>query len=300
MLDLGKTTVKEAFRNSRAIGAFSIYNLEGAQAVCRAAESESMPTILQAGSSAFRYGGRDQLAALALAAAESSGTRVGVHLDHSRDLSEIRKCLEFGYTSVMVDGSHLPFEDNVILTRKAAREARNAGAWIEAELGGLTGNEDRSSEAQVSSMTDPEQAARFVDETGVDALAVAIGNVHGFTPQEPSLDLERLAKIRDLVSIPLVLHGASGLAEGQIEDAIALGVAKINVNAELRRAFIGGVRDSINCLPTDDDSISSLLAPVTERMQWIASEKIRLFCRVDEVAKGALAGMESKHRGGAS
>ncbi len=299
MLDFGKTTLEEAFRNGRALGAFSIYNLEGAQAVCRAAESQGMPAIIQAGSSAFRYGGREQLAALALAAGEASEARVGVHLDHSRDLAEIRKCLEFGYTSVMVDGSDLPFEDNVTLTHKAVREARNADAWVEAELGGLSGDEDRSSKAQAGMMTDPEAAARFVEQTGVDALAVSIGNVHGFTPNKVKLDLERLARIRESVSIPLVLHGASGLLEDQIEGVIGLGVAKINVNAELRWAFIDGVRDSVNCLLPDDDSIDSLLASATERMHRVAAQKIYLFSRADESAEGALAPIKSKNRGGA-
>lgn len=299
MLDFGKATLQATFQDGRAVGAFSIYNLEGAQAVCNAADSEGIHTILQAGSSAFKYGGRDQLAALALAAAEASDARVGVHLDHSQDLFEIRKCLEFGYTSVMVDGSNLPFEDNVSLTRKAAREARSAGAWIEAELGGISGDEDRSSEAQVVGMTDPEQAARFVEETEVDALAVAIGNVHGFTPEEPKLDLERLAKIAELVPIPLVLHGASGLPQHQIEEAIALGVAKINVNAELRRAFIGGIKDSLNSLPTDD-SISSLLAPATERMHWVASEKLRLFAGIERLDKTSCKQMDFQSQGGAS
>lgn len=298
MLDLGKTTLEKAFRKGRATEAFLVYNLEGARAVCRAVESEDALVILQAGSSAFRYGGRHPLAALAL---EASDARVGVHLDHSRDLAEIRECLEFGYTSVMVDGSDLLFGENVALTREAVREAHGAGAWIEAELGGLGGGEDRSGQAHAGEMTDPEFAARFVEETGVDALAVAIGNVHGFTPHEVRLDLERLAKIRELVAIPLVLHGASGLPEDQIEEAIALGVAKINVNAELRQAFIVGVKDSADRLAPDDDSIASLLSPAMERMQWAVGEKIRLFSRINKTEEEvAHAPTDSENGRGAS
>lgn len=288
MLDSGKATLQEAFRGGRAVAAFSVYNLEGAKAVCQAAEIEGAPVMLQAGSSAFRYAGSDELASLALAVAKTSATRVGVHLDHSRDLNEIKKCLDFGYTSVMVDGSNLSFEDNVTLTREAARAARRAGAWIEAELGGLGGDEDRSGQGGTGEITDPESAARFVEETGVDALAVAVGNVHGFTQHKVELDLEQLAKIRKLVSIPLVLHGASGLPEHQLEDAIALGVAKINVNTELRRAFIAGVTDSVNCLEQDDDSITSLLAPAIERMRLVAQNKIRLLSRFEKVQKEVL------------
>lgn len=286
MLNLGKTTLEEALREGRALGAFSVYNLEGVRAVCRAAEAEGTPVILQAGSSAFRYGGRRLLAALALAAAEASDVRVGVHLDYSRDLAEIRECLEFGYTSVMVDGSDLP---------------HGAGAWIEAELGGLGGDEDRSGQGHAGEMTDPEFAARFVEETGVDALAVAIGNMHGFTLHAVRLDLERLAEIRELVPIPLVLHGASGLPEDQIEGVIALGVAKINVNAELRRAFIAGVKDSADRLAPDDDSIASLLSPAMERMQWAVREKIRLFSRINKTEEEvAHAPTDSENGRGAS
>jgi ketose-bisphosphate aldolase len=289
MLQLGKDALEGAFREGRAVGAFSVYNLEGALAVCRAAEDEGTPVILQAGSSAFRYAGRRPLAALAVAAAEESSAEVGVHLDHSRGLGEIRECLELGYTSVMVDGSRLTFEDNVALTKKAAEAAHGSGAWIEAELGGLSGDEDRSGAGQAGEpMTDPEDAARFVEETGVDALAVAIGNVHGFVPYEVELDLGRLAEIRERVPVPLVLHGASSLPDDQVEGAIALGVAKINVNAELRRAFIGGAKEAADALPPDDDGIAALLSPATERMRAAGREKVRFFSRVHEARPASL------------
>jgi len=278
MLARGKGTLERAYREGQAVGAFSVYNLEGAQAVCCAAEAEGKPAIIQAGSSAFKYAGRRPLAALALAAAEESGAEVGVHLDHSRDLFEIRDCLKFGYTSVMVDGSKLPFEQNVRFTREAANIAHEAGAWIEAELGGLSGDEDRSGGgAAGEERTDPEAAGRFVEETGVDALAVAIGNVHGFVPYEVNLDLELLRVIRGRVPVPLVLHGASGLPDEQVEGAIALGVAKINVNAELRQAFIGGLRGALASLSPEDDGLASVLSPATERMQEAVARKIRFF-----------------------
>lgn len=280
MLARGTELLEDAHEEGRAIGAFSVYNLEGAQAVCRAAEEEGAPVIMQAGSSAFGYAGRGPLMALAVAAAESSEAQVGVHLDHSRDLEEVRRCLEHGYTSVMIDGSSLSFDENVNLTKQAAKEAHDAGAWIEAELGGLGGNEDRSGSGETTmDMTDPQDAARFVEATGVDALAVALGNVHGFVPYEVKLDLDRLAAIRELVAVPLVLHGASGLPEDQVRDAIALGVAKINVNAELRRAFREGVAESVESVLAEDDGIATLLAPATERMKGVVREKIRSFSR---------------------
>lgn len=285
MLQRGKDALEGAFRGGWAIGAFSVYNLEGALAVCRAAEEEGESVILQAGSSAFGYAGRRPLAALALAAAESSDAHVGVHLDHSRDLGEIRECLDLGYTSVMVDGSRLPLEENAAFTKEAVEIAHGVGAWVEAELGGLSGDEDRSGSGQAGEpMTDPEDAARFVQETGADALAVAIGNVHGFVPYEVGLDLGRLAEIREGVPVPLVLHGASGLPEDQILGAMALGVAKINVNAELRRAFIEGAREATDVL-SDDDGIAALLSPATERMQAAVREKVRFFCRAGQTGR---------------
>lgn len=192
---------------------------------------------------------------LALDAARSSPARLGVHLDHSRDLDEITACLEAGYTSVMIDGSHLPFAENIALTREAVRRARDHGAWVEAELGALAGDEDVSTNATAAGapMTDPAQAAEFVAETGVDALAVAVGNVHGFTAHPVRLDLTRLSAIREAVPVPLVLHGASGLPEDQLLGALKRGVAKINVNAELRRAYLRAVQDELpTALPGSD------------------------------------------------
>jgi ketose-bisphosphate aldolase len=283
MLARGKGALESACRGGHAVGAFSVYNLEGAQAVCRASEAGGTPAIIQAGSSAFKYAGRKPLAALALAAAEESGAEVGVHLDHSRDLFEIRECLKLGYTSVMVDGSKLPFEQNVRFTREAASIAHEAGAWIEAELGGLSGDEDRSGSGGAGDdRTDPRAAGRFVEQTGVDALAVAIGNVHGFVPYDVNLDLELLRAIRERVPIPLVLHGASGLPDEQVQGAIALGVAKINVNAELRRAFIGGLKESVGTLSSQEDGLAAVLSPATGRMQEAAARKLRFFSRAAE------------------
>lgn len=270
--------LRKAGEGGYAVGAFSVYNLEGAVAVCRAAEAEGKPAIVQAGSSAFRYAGRRPLAALALAAAGESGAEVGVHLDHSRDLREVEECLGLGYTSVMFDGSRLPFSENVARTREAAEVAHGAGAWIEGELGGLSGDEDRSgSGGGASETTDPAVAERFVEETGVDALAVAIGNVHGFVPYQGSLDLGLLDEIRGRVPVPLVLHGASGLPDGRVRGAISLGVAKVNVNAELRRAFAEGVREAASALPPDEDAVAALLSPATEKMEGAVREKMRLF-----------------------
>ncbi|MEU1254137.1 class II fructose-bisphosphate aldolase [Streptomyces chartreusis] len=252
----GLTALNTAYDDGRALPGFVAYNLETVQGIVAAAEAApAHPVLIQAGAGPFRHAGRDPLMRLALDAARSSPARLGVHLDHSRDLDEITACLEAGYTSVMIDGSHLPFAENIALTREAVRRARDHGAWVEAELGALAGDEDVSTNATAAGapMTDPAQAAEFVAETGVDALAVAVGNVHGFTAHPVRLDLTRLSAIREAVPVPLVLHGASGLPEDQLLGALKRGVAKINVNAELRRAYLRAVQDELpTALPGSD------------------------------------------------
>ncbi|MFF1735982.1 ketose-bisphosphate aldolase [Streptomyces sp. NPDC058247] len=262
MLLRGTGALRAAAEAGTAIPGFVAYNLETVQAVVAAAETAGTPVLLQAGSSAFKHAGRDALMSLALGAARRSTADLGVHLDHSRDLAEITACLEAGYTSVMIDGSHLPYEENVALTREAARHAHDAGAWIEAELGALAGDEDVSTGAAAAagSMTDPAQAAEFAEATGVDALAVAVGNVHGFTATPVRLDLDRLAEIHKSVPVPLVLHGASGLPDEQLLGALERGVAKVNVNAELRRAYLRAVADALPTALPGSDTVATWAA----------------------------------------
>ncbi|MFJ7049319.1 ketose-bisphosphate aldolase [Streptomyces sp. JV178] len=255
MLMHGTDALKEAAATGHALPGFVAYNLETVQGITAAAEAAGRPVVIQAGSSPFKHAGRETLIRLALDAAARSTAPLGVHLDHSRDLDEITACLEAGYTSVMVDGSHLPFTENIALTREAVRRARDHGAWVEAELGALPGDEDVSTDAvaHTAAMTDPRQAAEFVAATGVDALAVAVGNVHGFTRHPVRLDLARLAAIHEAVTVPLVLHGASGLPVEELHGALARGVAKVNVNAELRRAYLEATRMALpSALPGSD------------------------------------------------
>jgi len=265
----------DACRGGYALAAISVYNLEGAQAVAAAAEREKAAVILQAGSSAFRFAGQQPLASVAVAVADSSPARIGVHLDHSRDLAEVQRCLQTGYTSVMIDGSHLPLEDNVDITRQVVRAGHAAGAWVEGELGAVAGDEDRSTETGAASMTDPDEAARFVEATGVDALAVSVGNVHGIPARPVRLDLDRLAAISQKINVPLVLHGASGLPDEEIRQAIALGVAKVNVNTEIRRAYLAALRHCLNTSATDElpHYLAAARAAATESIQ----DKIRTF-----------------------
>jgi tagatose 1,6-diphosphate aldolase GatY/KbaY len=257
VLARGTDILAKAVAEHSAVPAFATYNLEMVQAVVAAAEQTGQPVIILAGSSHFNHAGRSALISIALQAARNSTATIGVHLDHCRDLAEIEQCVRAGYSSVMVDGSHLPFEDNVELTRAAAALAHPAGAWVEAELGAVPGDEDVSMDAApAQAMTDPLEAADFVERTGVDALAVAVGNVHGLTTTPVSLDLERLAAIRDAVMVPLVLHGASGLPDEQLSGAIRCGVAKININTELRQAYLVAVVSVLPSVLATHDSVA--------------------------------------------
>jgi ketose-bisphosphate aldolase len=281
MLVRGSAPLQAAHAERRAIAAFSVYNLEQVQAVCRAATGERTHAIIQAGSSAFAYAGRAPLAALAVAAAHECDAQLGVHLDHSHDLEEIQACLEAGYSSVMIDGSGLAFDQNVALTSRVVELAHSFGAWVEAELGAVAGDEDRSAEVLASEMTSPSLAEAFVEVTAVDALAVAVGNVHGIPAKSVSLDLERLAAIRERTNLPLVLHGASGLPDDQVRAAIGLGVAKVNVNTELRRAYRAAAIELASD-PPGGDGLSDLLAPVIDAVEAVARHKLRTFAMLDD------------------
>jgi ketose-bisphosphate aldolase len=269
-------TLRQARADGRAVIGFSIYNLEQGIGVVRAAEVVGVPVIVQAGSSAFRYAGREPLAALAAALTRNARVPVGVHLDHATEIAEIDACLALGYSSVMFDGSALSLDENIRLTREVVARAHRVGAWVEAELAGIAGDEDESATADALETTDPDVAASFVAATGVDALAVAIGNVHGIAATPVTLDLPLLEQIADRVSVPLVLHGASGLAPTEVSAAIARGVAKLNVNTELRRALRDAVLD-LAADPPAGDGIAGLLGPAIAATQAVAEEKLRAF-----------------------
>jgi ketose-bisphosphate aldolase len=270
MLARGPDILLDARAEGRAVPAFTTYTLESTRAICEAAERAGLPVILSAGSSSFRGSSRAMLAAAAVAAAAEASVPVGVHLDHSTDLDEIRACLGLGYTSVMVDGSHLPFEANVALTRTVVAAAHAAGVWVEAELGGVAGDEDASTGAVPGELTDPDLAAEFVELTGVDALAAAVGTVHGLTTEPVQVDLVRVRAISTLTNIPFVLHGASGLADAELTNAVAAGVTKVNVNAELRRAYLGALD------LTGGDDIPQLQGQLVAAMAAVATEKLAL------------------------
>jgi ketose-bisphosphate aldolase len=272
MLARGPALLHDARVAGRAVPAFTTYTLESTRAICAAAERTGLPVIIAAGSSSFRGVGRELLAAAALAAARAASVPVGVHLDHSTQPDEIAACIALGYSSVMIDGSHLPFEANVAITRAVVEQAHRAGVWVEAELAGVAGEEDASSDAVAGELTDPVQAAEFVRRTGVDALAAAVGTVHGFTAVPVHIDFERLRALERSVPVPLVLHGASGLDPGELTAAVAAGIAKVNINAELRRGYLAALSGALN----GGDDVPRLQDAAVAVMTDIAAEKLTL------------------------
>jgi ketose-bisphosphate aldolase len=200
---------------------------------------------------------------------------VAVHLDHCADLATIEYCLALGYTSVMVDGSSQAYADNVTLTRHAVALGHAAGVTVEAELTGTAGDEDNAARpgGRPSAFTDPEQAARFVPETGVDLLAVAIGNVHGFYRGEPRLDLALLQDLARKVPVPLVLHGASGLPDEALQRAVSEGITKVNFNTELRAAYMAALASGLPAAQRGLD-VAMLMAQGMAAVQQVVREKL--------------------------
>lgn len=224
-----------------AVGAFNVENMEMVQAVVAAAEELRSPVIMQTTPSTVKYASLAYFYANAKAAAESASVPVAIHLDHGSSFELAMQALRTGYTSIMIDGSHSVFEENIAVTKAVVDACAPSGVPVEAELGKVGGKED-DLDGGAGGYTDPEEAAEFVQRTGVSSLAVAIGTAHGVYAGEPKLDLDRLSEIRKVVDIPLVLHGASGLTDEAVMESIRRGICKVNFATELRIAFSDGVK----------------------------------------------------------
>lgn len=233
-----KIMLNKAQREGYAVPAFNIHNLETLQVVIETAVELRSPLIVAGTPGTFSYAGVGNLVAIAGNLASHYNQPLAIHLDHHETLSDIEAKVQAGVRSVMIDGSHFPYHDNVALVKAVTDLCHRYDASVEAELGRLGGQEDDLIvDAKDTRYTNPQQARDFVEQTGIDSLAVAIGTAHGLYTAEPKLDFERLAAIRQQVDIPLVLHGASGLPAADIRRAIALGVCKVNVATELKIAF---------------------------------------------------------------
>ena len=256
MLVTGKEILQHAHKNNYAVGAFNISNLEIAKAVLDAASECKAPVILQTSESAIKYAGFQELSAIVKVLADKTPVPVALHLDHGTTYETIIGCIRNGWTSVMIDGSHHPLEENIAVTSEIIKVARAVGVSVEAELGRLSGVEDNISVSEKDAFyTDPQEAVTFVKETDVDSLAISIGTAHGKYKGIPKLDLDRLQEIKKLVNIPIVLHGASGVPEDQIREATKLGVNKINIDTDIRVAFSDALKEVFQNKPEEYDQI---------------------------------------------
>ncbi|MBR3990541.1 MAG: class II fructose-1,6-bisphosphate aldolase [Clostridia bacterium] len=235
--------IKKAREGRYAVPAFNAENMEMAQAIVEAAERAGSPVMIQTTMPTVKYIGEDLMVAMVRALAEHASVPVALHLDHCTSFDLVMRALRAGYTSVMFDGSKLPFEENARLTKAVVEAARPMGVTVEAELGAIGGKEDNVSSDVI--YTKVEEAVEFVSLTDVDILAIAIGTAHGFYKGEPKLDFDRIDEIRRAVETPLVLHGGSGVPEESVKRAISLGMSKVNFATELRAAMTAAVRESL-------------------------------------------------------
>lgn len=236
-----KQMLEDADKGAYAVGAFNVENMEMVMAVIKAAEEMHAPAILQTTPSTIKYAGLPMYYANVEAAARQATVPIALHLDHGSSFALAMQALRIGYTSVMIDGSHEAFEDNIALTRSVVEACAASDIPVEAELGKVGGKED-DLDCNDPGYTDPEDAVKFVEETGVSSLAVAIGTAHGIYKGEPKLDVDRLSEIRKRVAVPLVLHGASGVPEETVKECIRRGISKVNFATELRIAYSNGIK----------------------------------------------------------
>lgn len=268
-----------AQREKFAIGAFNANTMEQVQAIVIAAQAEQSPAVIQVSHRALQYVGSgaemlglEYIAAVGRVAAQSVSVPIALHLDHATE-DEVRRAISLGFTSVMFDGSLLPYDQNVAMTRRLADEARIAGVCMEAELGEVP---KPGVSEDTEALTDPDEAAAFVAETGIDSLAIALGSMHSVVEKHVSIDLERLKAIRAAVSLPLVLHGSSGVLDGQIAEGIRLGLCKVNVATQLNKVFTLAARARLEDDATMVDP-RKYLGPARAAMIEGVRERIRFF-----------------------
>ncbi len=251
MLVSMKRLLEKAEAGNYAVGAFSVGNMEMIMGVIKAAEEMNTPVILQIAEKRLSNSPLELMAPMMVAAAENARVEVAVHLDHGLTVDCIRSALKYGFTSVMLDCSLKPFEENIRITKEIAALAEKQGATVEAELGVVGGNEG-DTEEHIISCTDPEAAKRFCEETGIDALAVAIGNAHGNYPVLPELRFDVLEEINKKCDVPLVLHGGTGITDEMFRKAISLGIRKINIATASFDALTDYANNYLSCSEKPD------------------------------------------------
>ncbi len=275
--------IQKARDAKKAIPAFNIHNLETIQGVVNGAVEMESPVIIQTTPGTLRHGEIEYIAAIVKAAAKKHHhIPMALHMDHCPSFETIVACIANGYTSVMIDGAHLPYKENVELVQRVVTMAHSVGIQVEGEIGKIGGVEDDLyvSEA-AAAYTVPEEAKQFVEDTGVDTLAVAIGTAHGMYKGTPKLDFERIKLIDSMVSVPLVLHGASGVPNDAVQKAIQYGMAKINIATELKNPMAEAIRESLKN-PKENDP-RNYMGAAKEAVAAVVKEKI-LLCGTEGLA----------------
>jgi fructose-bisphosphate aldolase class II len=269
--------VEDAKKNKYAVGQFNLNNLEFTQAITEAAMEEKSPVIFGVSEGAMKYMGLDYTVAMAKAAAERAGVPVALHLDHGSSFDVVMKCIRAGFSSVMFDGSHYPFEENIRLTKQVVEAAHAVGVSVEGELGTIGGVEDDLSvDEEDAALAKPEEAIRFWEETKVDYLAIAVGTAHGIYKGEPKIRFDIIDEVAKNVGAPIVLHGGSGVPDESIKKAISFGVGKINVNTENQVACTETIRKILAAKPNEIDP-RKYLGPAREAIKEVVKGKMRLF-----------------------
>lgn len=266
--------LKKAQREGYAVPAFNIHNLETLQVVVETAAELQSPVILAGTPSTIDYAGGEYIVAMAQVAAQKHNIPIAIHLDHFEDVEEIKHYVNMGFNSAMIDASHSSYEDNIKTVKEVVEYAHKYDATVEAELGRLGGQEDDLVVDEKDAMyTNPQQAKEFVEKTGIDSLAIAIGTAHGLYKGEAKLDFDRLKEIRDMVDVPLVLHGASDVPDELVKKAISLGICKVNVATDLKIPFSDAVKKFFNEHPDANDP-RKYMTPGKEAMKKIVEHKI--------------------------
>jgi fructose-bisphosphate aldolase class II len=276
-----KEMLKEAQKGRYAVGAFNANNMEIIQAIVETAEEEKAPVILQASQGAIKYAGLDSIVAMVKVMAEKVNIPVALHLDHGTDYYQNIKCLRAGFTSLMYDGSKLPFDENVKMTKKVVEMAHACDIPVEAELGqiGKMGDSDEPGvalERVKESMAVPEEAVKFVELTEIDFLAAAVGTIHGCRTPFAKLDISRIERIRELTGVPLVLHGASGVNDDEVRKGIVAGICKINIDTRIRMIFTEKMSEIIKTNPEEIDP-RKILGPAKDAAKEIIRDRIKVF-----------------------
>jgi len=289
----------KAQKEKFGIGAFNANNMEFVEAIIEVAEEEKAPVIIQVSQGAIKYAGLEMATAIVKAAAELASVPVVLHLDHGTDYLQNVRCLRAGFSSLMFDGSALNFEDNVKMTAKITEMSHACNIPVEAELGKvLQIGDNNSAETIEKAMTQPDEAVRFVELTKIDSLAVAIGSVHAMKDRTAKLDIARLKKIQSLISIPLVLHGSSGVDPESIKEGIANGLCKINVATQLSVSFVKAIGEMYNKNPAEKD-MRKILLPGKNAVKDRVREYMGYFgCKGKGIIAGAKSGIvasEIKH-----